>query len=102
MSSDIICRKMSDLASCVRAPIQCVPTVNFTVRNGEAPLTAEDFAFWNQPEVNFFTSPRRDADRGRYAKSRQLSDQTLTLEGLRIIYELLENQNELLPITNSR
>jgi hypothetical protein len=80
MSSDILCRKMNDLGSCLRAPIHCVPTVNFTVRNGEAPLTSEDYNFWNQPEVNFFTSPRRDADRGRYAKSRQLSDQTLTMD----------------------
>jgi len=73
---------MPDLVSCLNAPLHTVPTVNFTVRNLEAPLNQEEYDFLTQSEINFFSTTQSDRTgaASAYSKSRNVTDQTMTFD----------------------
>lgn len=74
------CRTMTDLVSCLSAPSHCVPTVEFAVRNIELPLSKEDFDWLSQPQINIFSTNQEQNKDQRYARSRNLTDMTVTFD----------------------
>lgn len=73
------CRTMGELGQCLSAPSHCVPTVEFTVRNMDLPLSKDDYDFLNADEINFFATSAA-APNTKVASSRNLTDTTLTFD----------------------
>jgi hypothetical protein len=82
-NNTLACRTMTDLRSCLASKSHAVPTVEFTVLNLDAPLTAEARATLELPELNLFVAGPQTATSGQIptrSTSYNLTPPTLTFD----------------------
>lgn len=83
MSKDIYVPGMcDDLASCMAADMQCVPTLEYRIANLEMPFDLQDLSLFTQTPINLFVAdPAVQLNSTKYAASNAVAQRSLQIVG---------------------